>query len=79
MVHRAAAAAYAQLFNELIAGPSTVPELVAVSGMHINTVRVFLKAMRHIEAIECIGKEPSKDGRLRRKVWALRNWKRKSA
>lgn len=76
MTHRAASAAYAALFGEIVAGPSTVNEMVDASGMHINTVRKFVAAAYRIKLLETTGMAPGKTGRLQQKVHALRGWKR---
>ncbi len=66
---RAASAAYAALFAELLAGPSTIKELIAATGMHYNTVSKFVQAMRRVGALEFVGKEN------RQYIYVLKGWK----
>jgi len=76
MVHRASSAAYAALFSELIAGPSTVVDMINACGMHENTIRKFIAAMYRIDALQTVALEKDKQGRMSRKVHALRGWRR---
>jgi hypothetical protein len=75
MAHRAASAAYAALFSELIAGPSTVAEMVEASGMHLNTVRKFVRAMYNRKALQLYAMAPDRRGRMTVKIHKLRGWK----
>ncbi len=74
MAHRASSAAYAALFAELIAGPSTVPEMIGATGMHENTIRKFVRAMYNTKAFIHIGTDNDRRGRPTVKIHALKGW-----
>jgi hypothetical protein len=71
MAHRAAAAAYAALFDTLLTSMSSVAELVKESGMHENSVRKFIQALRRRKQSHVGGWEQDRRGRFTVKLHML--------